>query len=260
MSHNTLKNRRGTAIAAALIIAAILLTGEAYLMKQLQNQIIQNEQHILYLQSWFAARAAMQHAMLKCRMMPTQLYDAAEFSVGKNPFFDFTEFTTAPPAIFPVIQAGSKILKRASPLNPGPRFLTSFTGEYPADPELKWTQIKKFHPDDLNQSPGISPWPEDAAGNPVANPSLYLHRFKSDVIFEAKTDPAMKESESNFPDGYPYDFSYSIENLEVMALQEQRKYNEEAVKITSSGMARYRNHTHTQKNQTVLRIKRKQAD
>lgn len=250
------KRNSGSAIVVALSIATILLMAEAFLMTQTQQQIKMTEQQQIRLQSWFAARAVMQHAALKCQLMPTQLYDAAAFSVGKNPLFDFTEYDSALPTMFPTVQVGAKYLKLASNLNPGPRFLTSFSGIYPATEYEKWTRISQFHADDLQQTANVSPWPKDRHGNDIANPSLYLHKYYSDIAFSASVDSQMASNQFDFPAGYPYDFQYSVDNLEVVAVQDQRKYNDEAVRLTVKGRCKYRSLEFEQTLSNIIRIKR----
>ncbi len=250
------KRRSGSAVVVALAIATVLLMAEGFLMTQTQQQIKMTEQQQIRLQAWFAARGVMQHAMLKCQLMPTQLYDAAAFSVGKNPLFDFTEYDSALPAMFPTVQVNSKYLKLASNLNPGPRFLTTFPGSYPTTEYEKWTKIAQFHANDLVQTSNVSAWPKDKQGNDIANPSLYLHKFYADIKFTATADSAMAANQFDFPNGYPYDFDYSVDNLEVVAVQDQRKYNDEAVRLTVKGKCKYRNLEFEQTLSNIIRIKR----
>lgn len=243
-------------MVVALSIATILLMAEAFLMTQTQQQIKMIEQQQVRLQAWFAARAVMQHSMLKCQLMPTQLYDAAAFSVGKNPLFDFTEYDSSLPSMFPTIAVGGKYLKLASGFNPGPRFLTAFPGSFPVTEKARWTKIAAFHADDLQKTTNVSPWPKDFLGNDIANPALYLHRFYSDIKFKVSADSQMAGNNLDFPNGYPYDFEYFVKDLEVVAVQDQRKYNEEAVKLTVSGKCNYRNNDFEQTLSNVIRIKR----
>ena len=44
-------------------------------------------------QAFFAARAAMQHFLVKARVLPTELYDAVAFTQGKNPMCSFAEYS-----------------------------------------------------------------------------------------------------------------------------------------------------------------------
>jgi hypothetical protein len=257
MNFKKFLNKKGSAISVALLIASILLFSEIYLMKQAQSQIRLNTQHKLRLQAWFAARAAMQHAKLKCQLLPTQLYDAAEFSVGKNPYFDFSEYSNQPPNIFSTKKIGSIYLKRASKLNIGPRFLTYFPGAMPTQELEKWTKITGFHPDDLAKTSNLSPWPKDHYGKDVLNPEIYLHKFYDDICFETRADSAIKEDNYHFPNGYPYDFSYYIKNFKVVGLQQQRKYNEEAVRLTIEGQSGLKQKTYKQIVSKVMIIKRK---
>lgn len=256
MNKQLLQKRSGSAVLVALAIATILLMTEAFLMTQTRQHIKKAELHQVRLQSWFAARGAIQHAMLKCQLMPTQLYDAAAFSVGKNPLFDFTEYDSALPAMFPTIQVGSRYFKLASNLNPGPRFLTSFSGIPLANEYEKWSKIAQFHVNDLQNTTNVSPWPKDNLGNDIANPSLYLHKFYADIAFSASADTQMASNGFDFPAGYPYDFQYSVDNLKVIAVQDQRKYNEEAVALTLKGKCKFRNLEFEQTLSNIIRVRR----
>ncbi|MBR4570554.1 MAG: hypothetical protein IKO19_07825, partial [Candidatus Riflebacteria bacterium] len=136
-------NRKGSAIAFALIIATLLLISEAFLMNQNQNNIIARRKNIENLQSYFAARAGMQHVMLKTQIMPTQLYDATCFHLGKNPYFDFSLYPEddKPSKVFKIKKIGDKYIKLATNVNPGPRFLGENKGNVKSG-ESEWLVAK----------------------------------------------------------------------------------------------------------------------
>ena len=221
-------NRKGSAIAFALLIAIILLISEFYLMNQNSNNLLIRKHNINNLQSYFAAKSAIQHAMLKCQIMPTQLYDAASFAAARNPYFDFGEYAEMPAAAFKnkFFSGENVYIKLANNINPGPRFLTnSIKADYSS--LNTWSEVSKV--------------PNNAKD--------YLNKFREDITFNSK------ESKSFV---YPYIFSYDVTDLSVIAVQGHRKYNEEAVKITVVG--RWQNDKLGEQKETTLttivRIKR----
>ena len=221
-------NRKGSAIAFALLIAIILLISEFYLMNQNSNNLIIRKKNINNLQSYFAAKSAIQHAMLKCQIMPTQLYDAASFAAARNPYFDFGEYAEKPASVFKnkYFSGENVYIKLANNINPGPRFLTkSIKGDY--NNLSSWSEVSKV--------------PDNACD--------YLKKYKEDITFNSKESKTFV---------YPYTFSYDVVDLSVLALQGHRKYNEEAVKITVVG--RWQDDSLGEQKETTLttivRIKR----
>ena len=200
-----LKNKKGSAIAFALFIATILLLSETFLMNQNRNNILSRQNNIENLQSYFAARAGMQHVMLKAQILPTQLYDAACFSVGRNPFFDFTQYTEKPGNSFPSKYIEGVWIKLASSVNPGPRFLVD--GSSDGGKLEDW-----MTPPDTNLK--------------TKNPTKFLDKFRDDITFNSNDYPEMK---------YPYTFSYAVASFTVLSIKGQRKYNEEAIQTTVIG-------------------------
>lgn len=253
------KYKNGSVLVIVLMFVSLLFVGAAMMARQRSQQIMRNQDVTLRLQAYFAARSALQHSMLKIQLTPTELYDAAEFSVGKNPFFDYTQFSS-PPTLFPYRQIGSYYIKLASDLNPGPRFITKLPSNLPATEEEKWSRIEEFHPQDLTHTPNVSPWPTDHQGNDIANPSLYLWKYYSDINSENGSMTMTLEPDWNqldFPTQSPYTMTYQVKNIEVVALNEQRRYNEEAVKIRVVGEVNdIRSNSFTHSLDTIVRIRR----
>ena len=248
--------RRGFVIPFALIVAAILLTSSFFLSKSTTHTINVKQKSLAELQNQYAVKAAMQHAMLKCLLMPTQLYDAAAFSAGRNPYFDFTEYTKSEfnniKSIFgePIeITVGGKTfyIKRASNANPGPRFIAKNPKIFDDEKDMskKWTKID-FNNVDLQKTKNVSNWPSG-----IRNPDIYLWKFYSDLNFDSSSGTVSSKGLV-----YPYPFKYSVINMELTALDEQRKYNEEAIKINVVGTTRYRNDESSMASDAVITIRR----
>jgi hypothetical protein len=82
--------QKGVTILMVLLVGMSLLALAVILMStsgESKTQIFQIKEKY---QSLFLARGGQQHALLKFRLLPTEFYDAAAFSIGKNPYFDFT--------------------------------------------------------------------------------------------------------------------------------------------------------------------------
>ncbi len=89
-----------------LIFAAVLAILGFFLLRNSRQQNRQNQTSFNQLQAHFVARAGLEHALLKVKYLPRELYDAACLAQGRNPLYDF-----------------SKGIDGISPQNPGPIFL-----------------------------------------------------------------------------------------------------------------------------------------
>ncbi len=249
-----LNSKKGFVIPLALIIAVILLTSSIFLSKNTTHTIKVKQKSIAELQNQYAVKSAMQHAMLKCLLMPTQLYDAGAFSIGQNPYFDFAEYNSMNdiPAAFTRYQpkGQSFYIKLASPLTPGPRFIAKSPTLYADGHRLRWSRIQKFTNSDLSPNrTNVPNWPRDMDGANIPNPSLYLWKYYDGIKFEFD-----RLHHAAF--GYPYDFYYRVKSMDVAALDEQRKYNEEAIKIVVWGETKYRGNSSDMESNAVIRINR----
>lgn len=85
-------SRKGMAIIVALTFSFCLMILIAGMFMTHRNVASQNRLTLQQQQAFFAARAGMQHFLVKSRMMPTELYDAVSYTSGKNPLFAFNEY------------------------------------------------------------------------------------------------------------------------------------------------------------------------
>lgn len=85
--------RKGMAIPIVLIFATIMGIVSLFLFKSAKNYNRQNLTSFAQLQSYFVARAGVEHAMLKIKYLNRELYDAICLSQGRNPLFDFSQIT-----------------------------------------------------------------------------------------------------------------------------------------------------------------------
>ncbi|MDD3146425.1 MAG: hypothetical protein PHD82_03905 [Candidatus Riflebacteria bacterium] len=77
---NLSASRRGVAIVIALFFCFCMLILFVSMMFRQTSTAGHNQLTIQERQAFFAARAAMQHFLLKAKLFPTELYDAVEFA------------------------------------------------------------------------------------------------------------------------------------------------------------------------------------
>lgn len=144
--------KNGIAIPLVLIFATILGLVSTFILKSSQQYNKSNQTSFAQLQSYFVARAGVEHAMIKIKYLHRELYDAICMSQGRNPLFDF-----------------SLIKNEATPeaaiktYNPGPIFLYK-SGNY--------TPTGVFTPGFNNQ-----------------NKDLWLNTFMSDLTSISASNP-----------------------------------------------------------------------
>ncbi|MBI3037895.1 hypothetical protein HYY75_02430 [bacterium] len=98
--------QRGMAIAIVLIFALSMSILGMFILRNTQQHYRENLKTANQLQAYFVAKAGLEHALLKIKYLPRELYDAACLSQGRNPLYDF-----------------SKGLGGITDYNPGPIFL-----------------------------------------------------------------------------------------------------------------------------------------
>lgn len=110
--------RKAMAIPLVLIFATILGLVSTFILKSSQQYNKSNQTSFAQLQSYFVARAGVEHAMIKIKYLHRELYDAICLSQGRNPLFDFSLITD--------MSAPQNAIKS---YNPGPIFLYK-SGEF----------------------------------------------------------------------------------------------------------------------------------
>lgn len=138
--------KQGFAVPIVLVFATALAIVGTFIYKNTRHYNTQTRSSNSQLQAHFLARAGLQHAMLKIKLLNRELYDAALLSQGLNPLFDFNtinDYTNPHLAI--------------SEYNPGPIFLYSqgafmrnglFTKSFaPAGANSKDFWLQKFQED-----------------------------------------------------------------------------------------------------------------
>ncbi len=175
--------KQGMAIPLVLIFATIMGIVSTFLIKNAQNYNKQNQTSFAQLQSYFIARAGVEHAMIKIKYLHRELYDAICLSQGRNPLFDFSLITN-------MSSPGDAIKS----YNPGPIFLyksgeytpvggTVFTDMSQKTGYDKW--IKAFE-SDLTSNPSDNP---NSEGSTTTNTTLDLMNMPEDIKNLLKSEP-----------------------------------------------------------------------
>lgn len=257
------KPRQGMAIIIVLIFAVCLLVLFASMSFQHRSVAGRNKLSLRDQQAFFAARAAMQHFLLKARLFPTELYDAVEFMQGKNPYFDFSEFpfrTDDGKAAFQELPSYSGVYKRIIPVEADASGRVKFfyiplkiAG---SEPEAMLRIASFYNPNYRYLSPKLAPaaMPDkyiapDNSKNKNYSPGKFLSYLirdcTNDVVDGQTLQPALKTEKANGleteqswginDEGFPYTMNYSVKAIQIKAIQGLRRYNEEAIEIECRG-------------------------
>jgi hypothetical protein len=198
------------------------------------------------------AVAAIQHAQLKVKFFPTELYDASEISLGKNPMFDFTilssqEYNALSPIVKSEYSSLAPHFRKACAKNMGPRFISA--GTLLSDENNKWFQLQTLDAADTNlvmDSWFADGWPKDKNLKPLKNSDLYLWKYAKDVCNLNNIQPALAcDTDKVTPnpdaldistsDKLPYEGTYQIAEIKVLSKTDQKRLNEEVVAFTGVG-------------------------
>ncbi|RCK79280.1 MAG: hypothetical protein OZSIB_0151 [Candidatus Ozemobacter sibiricus] len=251
--------RRGMAIVIALFFAFCLMILVAGMLFQHKNVAQHNRMSLEQQQAFFAARAAIQHFLLKAKLFPTELYDAVEFSVGKNPLCDFSEFSGS--ENFQLVKGFSGVYVRKLPaeeldVNRKPKyFYIKLAGQ--DDVFIKMGSF--YNPDYRYLGPGLAQAdPKKKYTQPI-NPQVAYGDVKADKFLRyfirdctnARVDgkrlqpalemligPGVNTATSwkiATSEGYPYTMTYKVNRVSLQAMKELRRYNEEAIEIEVEG-------------------------
>ena len=285
--NNCAYKRKGSALIIALVFSFSMMIVLGAMVFRQTSTSSHNKLTLLNKQAFFAARSAMQHFLLKAKLFPTELYDAVEISQGKNPLFNFTEFSgeyldgreafeeyfkraniyvkkVYPPDInseltpngspryfYIKLPEKNSFIRIASYHNPDYRFLAQNLAK--DSQKSKYTEPNS--PDaNYHASKYLAYYYRDCTNYPINQNSLQpnLEIIKANGIKNAnKFDIAVE-------DGYPYTLRYSVADVRVQAIQGMKKYGEEAIEITVEGSATdFQNKANSQLIVHTQRITRK---
>ncbi len=270
------------ALIIALVLASVMMVSALYLFKTGREYRFQQGKAIRELQAQFLAAGAMQHAELKVRYFPTELYDASEYSQGKNPYFDFTELTkTEYDNLDPIRRAEfastEPYVHKAGPFNPGPRFISA--GTLMTDNVAKWSRLQALDPADADAANflshatdwfGTDGWPMEEDGRTrVPNSDLYLWKYRYDLSNRNTIQPALTIATNTTVPAHlfdaaihsdsPYAAMYEVTKLRVLSVAGQRRLNEEAVNfsVVATIWDPVTRQPYSHQMEKVLRVKRR---
>jgi hypothetical protein len=259
----SMRQNSGIAIVVAVFFAFCMLILFVAMMFRQSNTALHNQLTIDERQAFFAARAAMQHFLLKAKLFPTELYDAVEISQGKNPLCTFAEFeggTDSGQPAFEPMATRSDLYVRVRPereldINQQPKY---FYHQLPG--KNAYIRLGSYHnPDYRFLAPGLArSEPEDRYVKPSpppvsANAGKYLAYYIRDCSnmlmdgarmqppLEVVISPQVKsinEWDAATMDGYPYTMSYKVTEVKIQSIKGLRKYGEEAIEVSVEGTAK----------------------
>ncbi|MFZ5949886.1 MAG: hypothetical protein ACOYXC_04235, partial [Candidatus Rifleibacteriota bacterium] len=213
-------------------------------------------------QAFFAARGAIQHFLVKAKFFPTELYDAVEFSQGKNPLCNFTEFDgdIAGNPAFEAMATRPDVYVRIRPereldMHNKPKYF------YLPLPNVNaFVQLGSFHnPDYRFLAPGLatddpeSRYIRPKAPDAALKPDKFLRYFVRDctnmVIDGTRLQPPLEmvidkkikkitDWDVGTSEGYPYTMSYRVDQVKIQSIKGLRKYGEEAIEIVVEGQTK----------------------
>ncbi len=225
--------RRGIAIFIVMIVALILGAIVAILWKSSAPSGTQAEQSFEKRQAEYLAKGAQQHALLKCRLLPTELYDAVSYSIGRNPYYDFGLGLKQP-------LEGDRISAVDANRAPGPMF---YTGSNRVDlkPGANAGDPQRIVVDRTGDIEGSY---KDRMGLLL---SMFIYDIstlfpspgdldKSVVVVSSKdhTDKAMSPIAGG-PWADPFVGNYKVQTLRILGLQGGRRYDRDTMLLTTVG-------------------------
>ncbi|MBI4862108.1 MAG: hypothetical protein HY815_17910 [Candidatus Riflebacteria bacterium] len=122
MTMNARGRRSGMAVFIVVMVSAVIGVFVAIVAFHGRDTRRKGSEKREKAQAESLAKGAHQHFLLKFSLMPTELYDAVSYSVGKNPYFDFLRKMGA--------LSGNEFQAQSGVMDMGPMF---FTGDKPGN-------------------------------------------------------------------------------------------------------------------------------
>ena len=205
--------KQGMAVPIVLIFATIMGFVAIFLLRNSRDSNVQTQTNMEQLQSYFIARAGVEHAMIKVKYLNRELYDAMCMQQGRNPLFDYSQ-----------IKDGDeeKPWEAISQWNPGPIFLY---------PDSEKSRLIKGVNSNMYSGNSVK----------VAS-STWINVFKSDLVSKENPipsnaildiDDAKTEIESLLPGYVPFvSGEYYVPEIRVSA--SKVKKNEDTKKLDNN--------------------------
>ena len=229
-SRRRFERRRGMAIFMVIMIAFVLASFAAILWHSGSTNRTVREFIIEKKQAEYLAKGAQQHFLLKFRYLPTELYDAVAYSIGKNPYYDFGRPHTGSGTL-------SAIDDDDASVNPGPMF---FFGGGNTTVSLDGDQIPKVDRQKVNlTAPGtfnqyqirslLKTYLLDVGTMYPTNNNEGIVVISSD----SHEDKAMGDSWRD-----PYIGNYAVQNAAILGLSGGKRYDKDSLLVTTLGSVR----------------------
>lgn len=290
------RDRQGMAIVIALFFAFSMMIMFVGLLTMNRSTAGHNRTALQQAQAYFAARAGLQHFMLKAKLFPTELYDAVEFTQGKNPLFDFTEFpavyngasafapyttnseinvrvlpkkevdTKGKPMYFYRRMPGRNdvFIRVGSPFAPEYRFVAPNVVN--SDGNKKFTEPNATayasHSPDRYLKYYIRDCTNQVVDGKVLQPLLVMNKAQSvQTIRDWSIDRYFSDFEKIAgAERYPYTMRYEVKAISLGHMKELRRYSEEAIQIEVVGsIVDFQGKPFTQEQRKIQKITRRGA-
>lgn len=251
--------RRGVAIVIAIFFSFCMLILFVSMIFRRSSTSGHNRLTIQERQAFFASRAAIQHFLVKAKLFPTELYDAVEFSQGKNPLCNFTEFEgdIAGKGAFEPMASKPDVYVRVYPERELDIYKKPKYFYYPIPNMNAFVQLSSFHnPDYRFLAPGLAkddpesrylrPKKPDASLKPDKFLKYFVRDCTNMVVNGVRLQPPLEmvidskikkisDWDVASSEGYPYTMSYRVEDVKIQSIKGLRKYGEEAIDIIVEG-------------------------
>ncbi|MBI2944122.1 MAG: hypothetical protein HYY25_07965 [Candidatus Wallbacteria bacterium] len=225
------RQRGGFAIFIVILVSIVLSVFAVILWSIESGSSHETELIIEKKQAEYLAKGAQQHALLKFRYLPTELYDAVAYSIGKNPYYDFGR----------PLKAGGAL---DSLLNPGPMFFTG-TKDPLTNPAAAAVPIINRSGDNIFAPPsGVSGFP--SSGTAEDQMKYLLTFYEADIATDypggGKDDSIVVVTSEPHNDiamgaGWrdPFFGSYVVESLAILGLTGGKLYDKDSILLTTRG-------------------------
>ncbi len=159
------------AIPVVLAIIGVLSITVIALLKTNRHSLPGNYEIIKRMQMKFIAKGALQHARLKMRLLSTEAYDAAAYSVGKNPLYDHAAGYDGLDGTNILGENQTSNRGHFIVTNPGPAFLTGTAVN-------NGSNLERTNVEDINFDGTADSW---TGGYPLGDDDLFQTSSKSNL-------------------------------------------------------------------------------
>lgn len=257
--------RRGMILPMVLLFSGMLLVTGLAVWRTNQTDVQQITVNVRRVQAQFLAKGALQLALLKARLLPTPLYDAAAYSVGKNPYYVHSSG-------YDHLKSG--VMSPQAALVPGPAFLTGLgtdDAKVLGDGSLQRTNIKKVPGTSDGESQSDNLNSEDGLAGADFVVDRYLNFFALDLADSTVASPTMSQDPRISVKGQdkiristsasdPYEGSFRILSINVQGARANQQYGVETLRVVAvasiSSKIAGETKSWTEREETIYKVRR----